>query len=512
LGTIFSEKRLPASGIMPLETAMTATAAERRVPTLFDAEPGPILLALLLAAILAVRIVGLAVSNAELYFDEAQYWSWAQQFDFGYFTKPPLIAWIIGAATSVCGDTPFCIRLPSPLMHCATAFLLYLVGLRLFDRRVAFWSALVYALMPGTALSSGLMSTDVPLLLAWSLGLLAVVRHAGRPSLADGALAGLAVGIGLNAKYAMAYFVLCYAVYAVWSPRGRATLRHPGTWLGLALALALIAPNLVWNASHGFATVAHVGENAGWGGRFPNIGGLFEFLGTQAGIIGPVPFVAFFVALAGRAALDTEPKRLLASWSLPVFALIALQALISKANGNWAAAGFPAAVVLATAAMVRLEWRRGMIATLVLSVLCLFGFAFYGSLAGVVTTGPIGREMNKLTGWSEFAGHVEAASGRTGVRTVVFGGRGLTASMLYALRDSGLDMKTYLAPGAPPDDHFQMTRPWSPGDPGPVLFVFPGNATPPASMARRIKRVETFPTRVDVAKRVGWVASIYRLE
>ena len=142
---------------------MTATAAERRVPTLFDAEPGPILLALLLAAILAVRIVGLAVSNAELYFDEAQYWSWAQQFDFGYFTKPPLIAWIIGAATSVCGDTPFCIRLPSPLMHCATAFLLYLVGLRLFDRRVAFWSALVYALMPGTALSSGLMSTDVPM-------------------------------------------------------------------------------------------------------------------------------------------------------------------------------------------------------------------------------------------------------------------------------------------------------------------------------------------------------------
>ena len=126
----------------------------------------------------------------------------------------------------------------------------------------------------------------------------------------------------------------------------------------------------------------------GWGGRFPNIGGLFEFLGTQAGIIGPVPFVAFFVALAGRAALDTEPKRLLASWSLPVFALIALQAIISKANGNWAAAGFPAAVVLATAAMVRLEWRRGMIATLVLSVLCLFGFAFYGSLAGVVTTGP----------------------------------------------------------------------------------------------------------------------------
>ena len=57
--------------------------------------------------------------HAELFFDEAQYWAWGQEPAFGYYTKPPLIAWIIGATTSLCGDTPFCVRLPSPLMHFA---------------------------------------------------------------------------------------------------------------------------------------------------------------------------------------------------------------------------------------------------------------------------------------------------------------------------------------------------------------------------------------------------------
>ena len=104
---------------------------------MLDAEPGPALLSLLLVAILAVRIVALAVSNAELFFDEAQYWAWGQEPAFGYYTKPPLIAWIIGATTSLCGDTPFCVRLPSPLMHFATSFVIYAIAAKLHSRRVA---------------------------------------------------------------------------------------------------------------------------------------------------------------------------------------------------------------------------------------------------------------------------------------------------------------------------------------------------------------------------------------
>ena len=136
--------------------------------------------------------------------------------------------------------------------------------------------------------------------------------------------------------------------------------------------------------------------------------GLLAFLGTQIAIVGPVPFAAFMLAAGRRAVAGRRrrPRRLLLAMSLPVFLLIAAQALISKANGNWAATGFPAAAVLAAAAMVVLEWRRGMIFTLALSAVLLFGISFAGSFAGVITSGPIGRELGKMVGWGDFAGKV----------------------------------------------------------------------------------------------------------
>jgi 4-amino-4-deoxy-L-arabinose transferase-like glycosyltransferase len=141
----------------PFLTAFDQASGERRGSSLLNADRSVALLSLLLLCVLAVRIAGLAVSNAELFYDEAQYWAWAQQPDFGYYTKPPLIAWVIGAATAVCGDSPFCVRLPSPLMHFATSFVIYALAAKLFSPRVGFWAALIHALMPGTSISSILM-------------------------------------------------------------------------------------------------------------------------------------------------------------------------------------------------------------------------------------------------------------------------------------------------------------------------------------------------------------------
>jgi len=492
-------------------------APERRGRSLLDADPGPTVLVILLLAILVVRVIALAVSHAELFFDEAQYWAWAQEPAFGYYTKPPLIAWIIGATTSLCGDTPFCVRLPSPLMHFLTSLVIYAIGVKLYSRRAGFWAALVYALMPGTSISATLMSTDVPLLLFWAIGMLAIVHHVERPSLAAGALLGLAIGLGLNAKYAMIYLPLCYAAYACGSPKARATPKHPGTWVALAVALLLIAPNLIWNAQHQFATFEHTRENANWDGRFPNILGLLAFLGTQVAIAGPVPFAAFTLAAIGRApsmqgAVDGDRRRFLLAMSLPVFLLIATQALISKANGNWAATGFPALALLAAAAMLILQWRRGMIFTLGLSVVLLFGISFAGSFAGAFTAGPIGRELGKMVGWGDFAGKVRALADQNDLKRVVFISRGLTASMIYELRDSNLDIRAYVENPNAPGDHFEMTRPWTATDHGPVLLVFVGGEPLPAAIASRARLVEQFRTDIFIARKTGGTASAYRID
>ena len=47
-------------------------------------------------AITVARSLAAILSPLELGVDEAQYWLWSQEFDFGYYTKPPLTSWIIG--------------------------------------------------------------------------------------------------------------------------------------------------------------------------------------------------------------------------------------------------------------------------------------------------------------------------------------------------------------------------------------------------------------------------------
>jgi len=94
----------------------------------------------------------------------------------------------------------------------------------------------------------------------------------------------------------------------------------------------------------------------------------------------------------------------------------------------------------------------------------------------------------------------------------VFVGRPLTASMLYELRESGLDIRSYVADGKAPSDHFEMERPWHPSESGPVLLVFPTPGPAPAPVAKRATLIEKFKTEIALTKAFGWTASAWRIE
>src|SRR5580692_175444 len=67
-----------------------------------------------LAAITVARLLWLVVQPADLYPDEAQYWFWAQHPALGYYSKPPLVAWLIALTTAGFGDSEFAVRLAAP--------------------------------------------------------------------------------------------------------------------------------------------------------------------------------------------------------------------------------------------------------------------------------------------------------------------------------------------------------------------------------------------------------------
>src|SRR5262249_35006020 len=198
---------------------MTIEPAERGAPTAFLRVPLQGSRAILmLAGVLALtllRLLWLALQPADLYPDEAQYWFWAQHPALGYYSKPPLVAWLIALTTSIFGESEFAIRLSAPLLHAATAIFVYAIGTRFYDSWIGMWSALAYASLPGASVSAFIISTDAPLLLCWAAALYAFIRAREDGGAGWWAAVGIACGLGLLSKYAMAYWLFSAVGYVI---------------------------------------------------------------------------------------------------------------------------------------------------------------------------------------------------------------------------------------------------------------------------------------------------------
>jgi 4-amino-4-deoxy-L-arabinose transferase-like glycosyltransferase len=335
---------------------------------------------LVLAVTTGMRIYALFENPFGLYFDEAQYWSWSRALEWGYFTKPPLIAWVISATTALAGtDAEWAVRLGAPLAHAVTASALYLLGRTMYGAWAGFWTGLGWLMLPGVFLSSNLISTDALLLPLWAIALLALWRLMNTRALHWALILGLALGVGVLAKYAMLYFVLCAACAAWWLPPVREALDKGRGLLAGFIALALITPNVVWNIQNGFATARHTAANARFdAGDMFNFDELFEFIGGQAVVLGPLIFVVL-VWLGWRAwrrstGLSDQDKFLLA-FIIPPFLFVSLIAFLSRANANWAAVAYPATLVWVTGNLFASHGgRRFLAAATAINVIIGVGF------------------------------------------------------------------------------------------------------------------------------------------
>jgi 4-amino-4-deoxy-L-arabinose transferase-like glycosyltransferase len=303
-----------------------------------------------IAALVVMRLVVVMASPLEIGPDEAQYWRWSRTLDFGYYSKPPLIAWLIAFSTALFGDAEWAIRFFSPILHGVAAFFLFLLGKRMFDARIGGWGAAIYLLMPGVWLSSTLMSTDAVLLPAWAAALYFLRRMRDSATLANGAMAGCAIGLAMLAKYAAVYLFVGAGLAAILDREMRKAILSPAGLASVVGALVVLSPNLVWNALNGFATVSHTADNANLGEAGFNPSHVFSFIGDQMAVFGPILFLvllAGFAFIAGRKDRETFAREIwLLCFIVPALIVILGQEIMSRAHANWAATVYPASSVL----------------------------------------------------------------------------------------------------------------------------------------------------------------------
>jgi hypothetical protein len=174
---------------------------------------------------------------------------------FGYVDQPPL-APMLTRITDLLGVSPTAIRIIPALcgggVVVMAARLAALFGAGRLGRVIA---ALVTACAP-VIIGAVHVGNTTPLdLLAWTTVLTCVSTALLRDRPRWWLAAGAAAGVGLEADNLVVLLLMALAVGLVLSAQ-RTVLRTRWPWLGAGIAAAIWAPNLIWQATHGWPQLA----------------------------------------------------------------------------------------------------------------------------------------------------------------------------------------------------------------------------------------------------------------
>ncbi len=224
----------------------------------------------------AVVIVGAAAGHflfllhhcqLDLAPDEAHYWDWSRHLDWSYYSKGPLVAYLIrgscelfGAwSEQVTGSMTTAVRLPAILCGALLLWSLYVLTLQVFGRHGLALTVVLLALtLPLIAAGSVLMTIDSPYCCCWGWAMVLAHRAIFRRSAWAWPLAGFVAGLGVLAKYTMVFWLPSVGLFLLATPGVRRLLWRPGFWIMAAVMALCCFPIIWWNVQHHWVSFRHV--------------------------------------------------------------------------------------------------------------------------------------------------------------------------------------------------------------------------------------------------------------
>jgi 4-amino-4-deoxy-L-arabinose transferase-like glycosyltransferase len=465
----------------------------------------------LVLAVLVGRLAYAAIFAVNPAGDEAYYWDWGRRPDYGYYSKPPFIAWLYALVDWLGSGSLFGIRAAAAVLGTGSLLILHRLAAELFDERTAWYGVLLGLAAPANAVLSFFLTIDAPLVVCWSTALWMFWRIvSGRGGIGAHLALFAALATGHLCKQMMMVFPVLAVFFLASAADTRDHLRRPGLWAGLFGSYLSLVPPLVWNSRHDWITFRHTRHHFETGADGGNpiverLGDFASFLGTQLGVLSPgTAFVVFSLCLAGLPLLRraARPHRfLLVFGALPLAGMILL-ALRQEIQPNWAAVFYLSGILLAAAWYAgRVEagfppasWRRLFPVTLSVGFL-LVGY-FYLASPLFEATGRAGHTADpnrRLIGYEVLAARFEAVRNAQPdpekLVVIALGHRDLASQLAFGLPDHPRVYRW--EPGGEIVSQYEMWNdPVEDGLTGSDALILAPGETLPARFARGFERTE----------------------
>ncbi len=231
---------------------------------------------------------------------------WGHSWQWGYHRHPPLPSWIAESVFQLSAGAVWPIYLVAPLAVATSFWAVWTLAKEFLKP----WPALCASTLLETCAYYNYTTADLNHTIIvqpfWALSALCLYRALTRKTLRYWAATGVALGVGMLAKYDIAILAICMLLLPVINRQARAALFSRGPYLTLFISLLIFAPHVAWMVESRFTTIQWAverGENTR--SALGHVVNPIEFTLSQILALLPMLAIAFPLWRRGRA---REPR------------------------------------------------------------------------------------------------------------------------------------------------------------------------------------------------------------
>ena len=289
--------------------------------------------------------------------DEAYYYLWGKNLQLSYFDHPPMIGYLFALLSLFFKNAEFVVHLQPILLGAGTSLYAYFLGKEMFNEQIGF-TFLVLCNMTLLLFAGTIIATpDTPMIFFLIAGIFHFHRACRNGKWLQWILAGLFFGCALLSKYVAVLIFPAILLFLIFTLE-RTWLKSFKPYITLVISFIIFLPVVIWNAQNNWLSFSFQFQH-GIGGSFPNWQKFGDFLGGQSGIVGPLLFVIFIIAMIKVIAewkYHSKEVKLLFFLALVFFGFFLISSMQKKVEANWAAFAYIPGMLLVTYLYLR-DWQ-----------------------------------------------------------------------------------------------------------------------------------------------------------